>query len=198
MSEDEFLDAVDGKRRGLASPSTSHTSAIDADGLACSVTTSTGYSAGVVVPGTGVLLNNMLGEIELNPAGLHALEPGARMRSNMAPSILRSGADDIVSFGSGGADRITSALAQVWVNVVSLEMPLEQSISHPRCHVEWRDGQPVLAHEPGIDTSAVPFAARGFDDLHMYFGGVQATQRTSQGELIAVADPRRRGGAIVT
>ena len=198
MSDDEFLDAVDGQRRALASPSTSHTSAIDADGLACSVTTSTGYSAGVVVPGTGVLLNNMLGEIELNPAGLHALEPGARMRSNMAPSILRSGVGDIVSLGSGGADRITSALAQVWVNVVSLEMPLEESISHPRCHVEWRDGLPILAHEPGVDTSAVPFATRGFDDLHMYFGGVQATQRTSQGELLAVADPRRRGGAIVT
>jgi len=198
MSDDEFLDAIDGQRRALASPSTSHTSAIDADGLACAVTTSTGYSAGVVVPGTGVLLNNMLGEIELNPAGLHALEPGARMRSNMAPSILRSAAGDIVSFGTGGADRITSALAQVWVNVVSLEMPLEESISHPRCHVEWRDGQPVLAHEPGIDTSAVPFATRGFDDLHMYFGGVQATQRTSQGELIAVADPRRRGGSAVS
>ena len=198
MSDDEFLDAVDGQRRALASPSTSHTSAIDSDGLACAVTTSTGYSAGVVVPGTGVLLNNMLGEIELNPAGLHALEPGARMRSNMAPSILRSAADDIVSFGTGGADRITSALAQVWVNVVSLEMPLEESISHPRCHVEWRDGQPILAHEPGVDTSAVPFATRGFDDLHMYFGGVQAVQRTSQGELLAVADPRRSGGAIVT
>ena len=198
LTDDQYVDAIDNQRRILNSPSTSHTSAIDADGLACSVTTSTGYSAGVVVSGTGVLLNNMLGEIELNPAGLHALEPGARMRSNMAPSILRSADGDIVSFGTGGADRITSALAQVWVNIVSLEMPLEASISHPRCHMEWRDGQPVLAHEPGVDTSAVPFAARGFDDLHMYFGGVQAVQRTSQGELIAVADPRRHGGAIVT
>jgi len=198
MSDDQFSHVIDNQLRILNSPSTSHTSAIDADGLACAVTTSTGYSAGVVVPGTGVLLNNMLGEIELNPGGLHALKPGARMRSNMAPSILRSGAGDLVSFGTGGADRITSALAQVWVNLVSLQMPLEASISHPRCHVEWRDGQPVLAHEPGIDTTAVPFATRGFDDRHMYFGGVQAVQRTSQGELIAVADPRRRGGAIVT
>ncbi len=116
----------------------------------------------------------------------------------MAPTILRSADGDIIVLGTGGADRITSALAQVSATLVNLQMPLEESISHPRCHVEWRDGQPILAHEPGVDTSAVPFATRGFDDRHMYFGGVQATQRTSQGELIAVADPRRRGGAIVT
>ena len=198
MTDDQFIEAVNNRRRILNSPSTSHTSAIDTDGLACAVTTSTGYSAGVVVPGTGVLLNNMLGEIELNPAGFHAFNPGTRMRSNMAPSILRSADGGTVALGTGGADRITSALAQVSANLVNLRMPLTRAIEHPRSHFEWRDGEPVLAHEPGLDTSKVPFPTRSFDERHMYFGGVQAVQRTSQSELIAVADPRRGGGAIVT
>ncbi len=197
LSDDQFADVIVNQRRILNSPSTSHTSAIDADGLACAVTTSTGYSAGVVVPDTGVLLNNMLGEIELNPAGLHAFDPGTRMRSNMAPTILRNTNGDTVALGTGGADRITSALAQVSTNLTNLQMPLDQAIEHPRSHLEWREGEPVLAHEPGLDTSEVSFETRKFDERHMYFGGVQAVQRTSQGELIAVADPRRSGGTVL-
>ncbi len=198
LSEAAFDYLMTARSRILASPSTSHTSTVDSAGLACSVTSSTGYSSGVVVPGTGILLNNMLGEIELNPGGLHCRYPGMRMRSNMAPTILRSADGDIVVLGTGGADRITSALAQVSANLVNLQMPLDQAIEHSRCHLEWRDGEPILAHEPGVDTSEVSFETRSFDEPHMYFGGVQAVQRTSQGELIAVADPRRRGGAIVT
>ncbi|MHC5004679.1 MAG: gamma-glutamyltransferase [Planctomycetota bacterium] len=175
---------IDRQRERLrTSGSTSHTSAVDSSGLACSITTSTGYSSGIMVPGTGIMLNNMLGEIELNPGGLHHAKPGTRLRSNMAPSVARSDAGDVIAFGAAGADRIASALAQVWLN--------------PRCHFEWRGGEPTLAHEPGIDLTEVALPTYAFDDLHMFFGGVQAAQRDAAGRLHAVADPRRAGGAVM-
>ncbi len=195
----ELLDsAIEQRRRALASPSTSHTSAVDSDGLACSITTSTGYGSGVVVPGTGIMLNNVLGEIALSPNGLHTTEPGRRLRSTMAPSVVRSDTGHVIAFGAAGADRITSAMAQVWLNTANLGMSLQHAVAHPRCHLEWIDGEPVVAHEPGVDVSAVPFTTRAFDEIYMYFGGVQAAERAPSGELVAVADPRRGGGSTVS
>ncbi|MGB5440787.1 MAG: gamma-glutamyltransferase, partial [Gammaproteobacteria bacterium] len=59
-------------RRFLSSPSTVHASAVDSAGLACSVTVSAGYGSGVIPPGTGIFMNNSLGELELNKRGVHA------------------------------------------------------------------------------------------------------------------------------
>jgi len=84
------------RTRGLAglstSSSTAHVSVVDADGMACAITASAGYGSGATVPGTGLLLNNSLGEPELNRRGLHVLEPGTRLASNMAPSVGRASA----------------------------------------------------------------------------------------------------------
>ncbi|MGD2052068.1 MAG: gamma-glutamyltransferase, partial [Acidimicrobiia bacterium] len=74
----------------ISAPSTTHTSTVDSDGNACSVTVSAGYGSGALVAGTGFWLNNSLGELELNPQGVHSLEPGTRLASNMAPTVARS------------------------------------------------------------------------------------------------------------
>ena len=72
--------------------STTHVAALDREGWACSVTCSNGSASGVIVPGTGVHLNNMLGEQDLNPLGFHHHPPGRRMPSMMSPTIvLRDG-----------------------------------------------------------------------------------------------------------
>ena len=94
----------------LASPSTIHTSAVDTDGLACSITTSAGYGAGVMIPGTGMWLNNSLGELELQPHGLARFGPGDRLPSNMAPTVARRTDGKVMAIGSPGADRITTAI----------------------------------------------------------------------------------------
>ncbi len=190
-------EGLEQRRRALASPSTSHVSAVDEDGLACSITTSSGYGSGVVVPGTGVQLNNVLGEIELAPRGLHACLPGERLRSNVAPCVARSDDGQVLAFGTGGAERIASILAQVWLNLANLDMPLERAIVHPRFHLDRVDGNPVVAHEPGVAVEGLSCPTRPFDELHMYFGGVQAAQRSAGGDLLAVADPRRGGGQVV-
>ena len=82
-------------------------------GGACSVTVSSGYGAGMIARGTGIWLNNCLGEQELNPRGLHGLPPGSRLLSNMAPTVARHDDGTALAIGSPGADRITTAIAQV-------------------------------------------------------------------------------------
>ncbi len=179
----------------LASPSTIHVSAVDSDGNACAATMSAGYGSGVMVPGTGVWLNNSLGEVELHPRGYHALAPGTRLPSNMAPTVARRKDGAVLAIGSPGADRITTAITQVLVNFMHLGMALREAVEHPRLHVEVFDGEPTIAFEPGV---AVPddggAVRRSFPDLSMYFGGVQAALWDPRAGLFAAADPRRAGG----
>ena len=134
----------------LGSASTIHTSCVDSDGLACAVTVSAGYGSGVMVPGTGLWLNNSLGEIELHPGGLGRLGPGERLPSNMAPSVARRPDGAVLAIGSPGASRITTAIGQVLVNFIHLGMSLSEAVDNPRLHVEVFEGRPTIAHEPGI------------------------------------------------
>ncbi len=180
------------------SPSTVHASAVDASGLACSITVSAGYGSGAVIPGTGFGLNNSLGEIELISEGLHALPAGQRLLSNMAPTIARSREGATIAIGSPGADRITSAIATVLMNYLVCGMDLGDAVDHPRLHVEMFEGVPTLAVEPGIDLSEVRgFAIRELPALSMYFGGVQVAVRRSDGTFNGASDPRRSGAVGV-
>lgn len=206
-----LLDAVD--RDGLAavaslrgastSSSTAHVSAVDADGTACSVTMSSGYGAGMVVPGTGILLNNALGEPELNRLGLHALAPGTRLSSNMAPTTARGPDGQVLAIGSPGADRITTALMQVLGRMLLLGESLSDAIEAPRLHVRYRDGDGgggggargvVVEHEPDPDIAAavraLDLGSEEYPGLHMYFGGVGAAELDA-GMLRAAGDSRR-------
>jgi gamma-glutamyltranspeptidase/glutathione hydrolase len=179
----------------LSSPSTSHTSTVDSDGLGCSVTVSAGYGSGAMVAGTGMWLNNSLGEMELHPGGFHGVEPGARLVSNMAPTVARSRRGAVLAIGSPGADRITTAISTVLVNFMHLGMSLSESIDHARLHTEIFDGTPTVSYEPGIDVADVTgFDTRRFPDLSMYFGGVQASLWDPLTGFFEVADQRRSGG----
>ncbi len=176
------------------SPSTIHISAVDSDGLACSISASSGYGSGVIAGGTGLWLNNSLGEIELHPQGLHDLSPGTRLTSNMAPTVCRRSDGTVLAIGSPGASRITTAIAQVLFNFISLDLPLEQAISHPRLHFEVFNDTPVIAFETGLKVDALNLTSRQFEGLSMYFGGVQAALGHPTDGLTAAADPRRTGG----
>lgn len=195
------------ERHGLAglptSASTAHVSAVDSDGLACAVTMSSGYGAGVTIPGTGILLNNALGEPELNRLGLHALEPGTRLASNMAPTVARAEDGRVLAVGSPGADRITTALMQVLGQLCLHGADLDSAIQAPRVHVRFAEGgDAVVEHEASAEIEAAVAAAglRGLDhgELSMYFGGVGAAYRSSDGDLRAAGDPRREAAVGVS
>ena len=183
----------------LASPSTVHTSAVDGDGLACAVTASAGYGSGVMPPGTGIWMNNTLGEVELNKRGFHALSPGTRIPSNMAPTTGRSPEGSVLSIGSPGADRITTALLQTVTNFVHLDMPLQEAVNHPRLHVEWPlGGERCVAYEPGMPVDGLDVPRRRFDALDMYFGGVSAVCFAPPDRFEMAADIRRTGGTALS
>jgi gamma-glutamyltranspeptidase / glutathione hydrolase len=179
---------------------TTHLAVMDAHGACASVTCSNGSCSGVVVPGTGMHVNNMLGEQDLNPLGYHRHEPGARVPSMMAPTVvLRDGRPE-VALGSAGSNRIRSAILQTILGVVDHGLPAQEAVSSPRIHVEGR----VVEAEPGIDEKALAklersdWTVRRWAEQNLYFGGVQAVARNPEtGELSGGGDPRRGGAATV-
>jgi gamma-glutamyltranspeptidase/glutathione hydrolase len=176
--------------------STTHIAVLDADGWACSVTCSNGSCSGVVVPGTGMHLNNMLGEQDLNPLGFHRHPPGRRLPSMMAPTaVLRDGRAELV-VGSAGSNRIRSAILQTIIRVVDEGMLAPDAVEAPRVHFE--DG--VVYVEPGVDTETLEQAGRTiarFRRRNLFFGGVQAAERDANGQFWGGGDPRRGGAAAV-
>jgi gamma-glutamyltranspeptidase/glutathione hydrolase len=180
-----------------ASASTVHTSAVDSDGLGCAVTASSGYGSGEMPAGTGLWLNNCLGELELNRRGLDASPAGARLPSNMAPSIARKG-DSVVAVGSPGADRITTALQQFLLNYLHLQMPLAEAIAHPRVHVDTSGDRERLMAEPGLELPDLDIPVHVTRQIGMYFGGVGVARFSPTYGLAVAADPRREGGTVIT
>ena len=189
LHADGFLGQFLGGRLG----STTHISVLDGDGHACSVTCTNGEGSAVVVPGTGIHLNNVMGEQDLNPFGFHLHPAGRRMPSMMAPTIVMRDEEVELVLGSAGSNRIRSALLQTVVGVVDHGLGAAAAVDAPRVHVE--DG--VLFAEPGIDLQSVESgqAVVRFGALNLFFGGVQAALRRD-GELSGAGDPRRGGVAV--
>lgn len=196
---EKLLGFASSNSSGLTSPSTVHTSAVDTDGLACAVTASAGYGSGVMPPGTGIWMNNTLGEVELNKKGFHALGPGTRIPSNMAPTTGRGPNGSVLSVGSPGADRITTAILQTLTNFVHLDMTLQDAVNHPRLHVEWpREAEQCVAFEPGMPVDELDIPQRRFDGLDMFFGGVSAVHFAPPDCFDMAADIRRTGGTALS
>jgi gamma-glutamyltranspeptidase/glutathione hydrolase len=182
--------------------STAHVSVVDSDGMACAITASSGYGSGMTVAGTGMLANNALGEPELNRRGMHTLQPGTRMASNMAPTTARHPDGTVLSIGTPGADRITTALTQVLLHLCVHGEGLQEAIDRPRLHVRHlEDGSVRIDHERDADLGAA--LADADLPLHehephaMFFGGVGGAMRQPDGALSAGADPRRAAATAV-
>ena len=178
------------------SASTVHTSAVDDQGLGCAITASSGYGSGEMPTGTGLWLNNCLGEIELNRRGLDAGPLGARLPSNMAPSVACSDGQ-VLAVGSPGADRITTALHQFLVNALQLGMPLHDAVAFPRVHIDTSGDEDRLAAEAGLDLPAVDLPLKTYPEISMYFGGVGAASFHKDHGFDVAADPRREGGICI-
>jgi len=183
------------ERAAIVSRGTTHISVVDGQGNAVALTASTGAGSGIVVPGTGIHLNNMLGEFDLAKPP----RPGARLSSMMSPSVvLRDGTPHLV-VGSAGSVRLRGAILQAVVNVVDHGLGVEEAIDAPRVHLE----EPHLHCEGGADTAELDrLEALGYDVVrwrrrNLYFGGVSAVEVGTGGTLAAAGDPRRGGHGIV-
>jgi gamma-glutamyltranspeptidase/glutathione hydrolase len=176
--------------------STTHISVIDAEGRACSLTCTNGEGSGLVVPGLGIHVNNVMGEEDLNPLGFFRLDAGERMPSMMAPTVVMGETGVELVVGSAGSNRIRSAILQTIIGVVDQGLDAQEAIIAPRLHVE----NGVLYAEPGLDLDALrngPDRLAPFADFNLFFGGVQAVRRDpATGAISGGGDPRR-GGAVV-
>jgi gamma-glutamyltranspeptidase / glutathione hydrolase len=178
---------------------TTHISVIDAGGNAAAVTLSNGEGCGRMLPGTGYMLNNMLGEEDINPRGFHNWPPATRMCSMMAPSLIIDSDGQLTALGSGGSNRIRTAILQVVRNIVVGGMGLEMAIDAPRIHSEighlsiegfFPDETITALSDLCPDRTLWP-------ERNMFFGGVHAVSRTRGGDIDAVGDSRRGGAARV-
>lgn len=176
---------------------TTHLSVIDGNGLAVSLTTTAGESAGYLVPGSGFIPNNMMGEEDLHPNGFHSRPPGVRLPTMMTPAIvLKDGMTRLV-VGSGGSIRIRSAVLQVLSNLLDYQMTLDEAVNTARVHVE----SGALQCEAGYDPTAVAelekrgYTVNRWPTRSIYFGGAHSVSRTLDGRLVAAGD-NRRGGAV--
>ena len=182
---------------GLVSRGTTQISVADAEGNLASMTLSNGEGSSYVLPGCGVMLNNMLGEEDLNPEGFHRLPPAVRLASMMTPTIVTLADGGQIALGSGGSNRIRSAILQVLANLLEFDMGLEQAVNAPRLHLEGSH----LNIETGFSDLALQSLQSEWPDMerwpaaNLFFGGVHAVKRFANGEFCAAGDPRR-GGAV--
>jgi gamma-glutamyltranspeptidase / glutathione hydrolase len=180
-------------------PSTTHISAVDAAGNAASLSASTGCGSGVIVPGTGIQLNNMLGEEDLSPGGRTAGAAGARLTSMMAPSVVLKDGRPRLVVGSAGSVRLRAAITQIVVNVVGHGMNVRDAIARPRVHLDGSQLQLEGGIEPAVATrlEELGYEVVRWRGRNLYFGGAAVVGLREDGGLEAAGDPRRGGAGVV-
>jgi gamma-glutamyltranspeptidase/glutathione hydrolase len=187
-------------RHPAAYRGTTHISVIDSDGNAAALSLSNGEGNGYVVGNLGFMLNNMLGEEDLAPAGIGTWREGVRLSSMMAPTIITERDRSVTALGTGGSNRIRTAILQVAVNLLDRGMDLNEAVEAPRLHME-KCG--TLSFESGFSEAEqialLAFApeAHVWPEKNLFFGGVNSARRRADGSVVGAGDLRRHGQAIV-
>jgi gamma-glutamyltranspeptidase/glutathione hydrolase len=170
----------------------------DVEGNLASMTLSNGEGSGYVLPGTGIMLNNMLGEEDINPFGFHQWPENRRISSMMSPTLMLTGSGDSIVTGSGGSNRIRSAILQVLINLIDFGMDIEKAVEYPRLHLE----QESLNLEHQITDSDAEKLRDYFLEIvrwpnkNLFFGGAHTVLRSASGKLSGKGDSRRGGVCI--
>ena len=188
-ARESLLDGTPQVSRG-----TTHISVADRAGNVAAMTLSNGEGSGCVIPGTGIMLNNMLGEEDINPGGIGQWQTDVRLGSMMAPTLILGEAHRY-ALGSGGSNRIRSALLQVIVHLLDHQLEPATAVAAPRLHLE----EHLLSLEPGFDPETItrlegmPLEVHPWTDQNLFFGGVHLVASHDDGRFDAVGDTRRGG-----
>lgn len=172
---------------------TTHLCVIDEQENAVSVTTTNGEGCGHVIDNCGIMLNNMMGEEDLNPHGWFSWKEGIRLPSMMAPTAVLENNHPKLILGSAGSNRIRSAISQTMINNLEYNMSLQDSINSPRIHFE----KGSVCMEPPCSKEILEelkkhYELKYFDDLNVFFGGVQAVNGNLEGGF-----DTRRGASVI-
>ena len=199
LLDDEALEALARalRRNPLGRGGTTHVSIVDRSGNVASATVSNGEGCGHLLPGTGIHLNNFLGEEDLNPRGIGVWQPDVRMASMMAPTLVLTRAGRTVALGSGGSNRLRTAIVQVLMRILEFDLPLEEAVLAPRIHFE----RGLLSVEPGPEPATMARLRERFPECaewsatNLFFGGVHGV--SLDGRSYEGAGDPRRGGVVL-
>jgi gamma-glutamyltranspeptidase/glutathione hydrolase len=179
---------------------TTHLSVVDGDGNLVALTQTINYffGSGVLVPGTGILLNNEMDDFVPRPGTLNSIEPKKRPISSMSPTLVLKDGKPYLSIGTPGATRIISALSQILMNVIDHNMNIQEAIDAPRMHC--MTGEIFMESRIRKDIRQA-LITKGHElsvmkDFDLYFGGAHGVLiDPATGILYGGADPRRDGFA---
>lgn len=195
----KYMDELKSRQEARSYRGTTHISVIDASRNACSLTLSNGEGNGYMAGNCGFMMNNMLGEADINPGGVLGWPVDTRMSSMMCPTIVETGEGSIFVLGSGGSNRIRSALCQVLIHLLVRKKGLFEAIEHPRMHVQ--DGR--LDYEALLNDDETQMLQQLFTNWHMwpqknmFFGGCHGVGVNSDGTFTGAADSRRHGSYAI-
>jgi len=191
------------------SPDTTHFSVMDAYGnaVANTYTLNFSYGSGIMIPGTGMLINNEMDDFSSKPGtpngyGLlgseaNAIEGNKRPLSSMTPTIIFKDEKPYLVFGTPGGSRIITTVLQVALNVMTHDMNVAQAVNSPRIHHQWLPEVLMIEDGFGADTKAL-LKNRGY---RLYpsrtMGSVQAILM-KDGYFYGAADPRRPSAGAVS
>ncbi len=182
------------------SQDTTHYSIVDAEGNGVAVTYTLGYSfgSGLVIPGTGILMDNQMRNFSHNePEHANQMEPGKRMVSTMSPTLVFDRNNELLLVtGTPGGSRIHNVIFQLIVNLIDYEMNIAEATHTPRIYQGWRS--PELGVEQGIsnDTLSILRAMGHLVEQQQTMGSTQSIVRKND-MLYGSADPRRPGALVL-
>ncbi len=184
----------------VCSRGTTQISIADHRGNLASMTLSNGEGSGYVIPGTGIMMNNMLGEEDINPHGFHHWPEDRRIASMMSPTLVLANDGRAIATGSGGSNRIRSAILQVLTNLLDFHMTIDEAVEHSRIHFEGG----LLNVESGLSDASLAALFEEFPrhrlwpEKNLFFGGAHTVSREADGRLGGRGDSRRGGIAIAS
>ncbi|MBC9867577.1 MAG: Gamma-glutamyltranspeptidase [Opitutae bacterium] len=184
------------QKHPLRARGTTHVSVLDTRGNAAAMSVSNGSGSGFVLGDYGFTMNNMLGEEDLNPNGFHLWSPNRRIASMMAPTFVEDGGSLYVT-GSGGSNRIRTAVLQVISNLIDFDMGLATAVEAPRVHFE----HGTVNVEPGFPAPSMAHLESRFERLlpwrqnGLFFGGTHSVQQEQNKAVLRYQGDARRAGA---
>jgi gamma-glutamyltranspeptidase / glutathione hydrolase len=186
---------------------TTHIAAADSQGnwIAITATLNTSYGSKVLIPGTGVFMNNQMDDFSAQPgtpnyfgllgAEANSVQPGKRPLSSMSPTIVLKDGQPVLTLGAAGGPTIITQVVQTIINHIDLKMPLPDAVAAPRIHHQWRPDRVVV--EKALDPALVESLKELGHEIQTRnsMGITQAIALTDDGNLIGVHDPRASNGS---
>ena len=186
---------------------TTHIAAADTTGnwVALTTTVNTPFGSKIIVPGTGVILNNQMDDFSLAPgvpnafglvgAEANRIEPGKRPLSSMSPTIVMQGEKPILTLGAAGGPKIISQVVLTILRIIDRNMTLREAVAASRFHHQWRPDQLFVERR----FKQWSFPEKVLEDLQRrghtltpldYTGATQCVGYSTDGKLIGIAEPR--------